>query len=104
MICVEDLRKRFGAVTAVDGASFNAPDGQVTGLLGPNGAGKTTSLRMIYGLLKADSGTVAVDGVDIGSDPLPAQARLGVLPDQSGLYARLTPREHIRYFGNLHGM
>ena len=104
MIGVENIRKRFGTTTAVDGASFSAADGSVTGLLGPNGAGKTTSLRMIYGLMKADSGSITVDGRDVGSDPQSAQARLGVLPDQSGLYGRLTPREHIRYFGNLQGL
>jgi len=104
VIRAENIRKRFGTATAVDGASFSAPDGSVTGLLGPNGAGKTTSLRMIYGLMKADGGSVTVDGRDVGSDPQSAQARLGVLPDQSGLYGRLTPREHIRYFGNLQGL
>jgi len=92
MIRAESLVKHFGNVVAVDGVSFEAPDGAVTGLLGPNGAGKTTSLRMIYGLMKPDRGTIDVSG------------RLGVLPDQSGLYARLTAREHIRYFGNLQGL
>jgi sodium transport system ATP-binding protein len=104
MIRAENLRKRFGTVAAVDGATFSAPDGAVTGLLGPNGAGKTTSLRMIYGLMKPDSGAISVDGQDVASNPLPVQARLGVLPDQSGLYTRLTAREHIRYFGNLRGL
>ena len=104
MIQVEGLRKHFGEVRAVDGVSFSAADGTVTGLLGPNGAGKTTALRMIYGLMRADSGRILVDGIDVGADPLAAQARLGVLPDLSGLYPRLTPREHIRYFGELQGM
>jgi len=104
MIRVRDLRKHFGAVKAVDGVSFEVPDGSVTSLLGPNGAGKTTSLRMIYGLMKPDSGTIEVDGVDAVADPLGAQSRLGVLPDVSGLYPRLTAREHIRYFGNLQGL
>src|SRR5271166_5846155 len=104
MIQVASLQKRFGPVVAVDGISFTAPDGAVTGLLGPNGAGKTTSLRMIYGLLKADRGRIQVDGQDVGADPLAVQARLGVLPDVSGLYGRLTAREHIRYFGNLRGL
>jgi sodium transport system ATP-binding protein len=104
MIHAENLRKRFGAQQAVDGASFKAADGAVTGLLGPNGAGKTTSLRMIYGLMKPDGGTITVDGQDVASDPQSVQARLGVLPDQSGLYGRLTPREHIHYFGELHGL
>jgi sodium transport system ATP-binding protein len=104
MIRVEELQKRFGAVAAVDGVSFTALDGAVTGLLGPNGAGKTTSLRMIYGLMAPDGGRIEVDGHDLRADPLAAQARLGVLPDVAGLYPRLTAREHIRYFGGLHGL
>ncbi|HYP05388.1 MAG TPA: ATP-binding cassette domain-containing protein [Bryobacteraceae bacterium] len=104
MIQARNLRKGFATVVAVDDVSFVAPDGAVTGVLGPNGAGKTTSLRMVYGLLKPDSGTVEIDGLDVAADPLKAQERLGVLPDVSGLYPRLTAREHIRYFGNLHGM
>lgn len=104
MIEVSGLEKRFGAVMAVNGVSFAAPDGAVTGLLGPNGAGKTTTLRVLSGLMKADAGTVAVDGADVGADPVSAQSRMGILPDSHGLYPRLTPREHIRYFGRLHGL
>ena len=104
MIRAEGLRKRFGSVIAVDDVSFTAPDGAVTGLLGPNGAGKTTSLRMVYGLMKPDAGRIEVDGMDLLADPLAAQTHLGVLPDVSGLYPRLTPREHIHYFGRLHGI
>lgn len=104
MIHAVNLQKRFGTFLAVDRVSFTAPDGAVTGLLGPNGAGKTTSLRMVYGLMKPDGGSIEIDGADIGSDGLEAQKRLGVLPDVSGLYPRLTAREHIRYFGNLHGL
>ena len=104
MIRAEGLQKRFGSVIAVDGVSFTAPDGAVTGLLGPNGAGKTTSLRMVYGLMKPDAGRIQVDGKDLLADPLGAQAHLGVLPDVSGLYPRLTAREHIHYFGRLHGI
>jgi sodium transport system ATP-binding protein len=104
MIQVSGLRKRFGAVTAVDGVSFTAADGAVTGLLGPNGAGKTTTLRMLYALMRPDEGSISVDGVDAVAEPQKAQGQLGVLPDVSGLYPRLTPREHIEYFGNLHGL
>jgi sodium transport system ATP-binding protein len=104
MIQVEDLHKRFGKVAAVNGASFTAPDGAVTGLLGPNGAGKTTTLRMLYGLMAADKGRILVDNLDVSADPLAAQARLGVLPDAHGLYPRLTAREHIAYFGRLQGL
>ncbi len=104
MIRVEGLRKTFGSVVAVDGVSFVAPDRSVTGLLGPNGAGKTTTLRMLYALLRPDSGTIHVDDVDAVADPQGAQARLGVLPDVSGLYPRLTAREHIHYYGQLQGL
>jgi sodium transport system ATP-binding protein len=104
MIRVDNLHKRFGAVTAVDGVSFTAADGKVTGLLGPNGAGKTTALRMLYALMKPDEGTIFVDDIDAVAEPQKAQAHLGVLPDVSGLYPRLTPREHIAYYGQLHGL
>ncbi|MBA3270611.1 MAG: ATP-binding cassette domain-containing protein [Acidobacteria bacterium] len=104
MIQVENLHKRFGTVTAVDGVSFTAQDGQVTGLLGPNGAGKTTTLRMLYALMRPDEGSISVDGIDAVAEPQRAQTRLGVLPDVSGLYPRLTPREHIEYYGQLQGL
>jgi len=104
MIRVERLHKQFGQVVAVDDVSFDAPDGAVTGLLGPNGAGKTTTLRMLYGLMRPDAGRILVDDMDAVADPLGAQRRLGVLPDLSGLYPRLTAREHIHYFGELHGL
>ena len=104
MIRVEALHKAFGTVTAVETVSFTAADGAVTGLLGPNGAGKTTTLRMIYAVLRPDSGRIVVDDVDAVEMPHAAQARLGVMPDGFGLYPRLTAREHIHYFGELHGI
>jgi sodium transport system ATP-binding protein len=104
MIVVENLRKAFGTVVAVDGVSFSARDGEITGLLGPNGAGKTTTLRCLYTLMQPDSGTVTVDGIDTARDPLAVRRRLGVLPDARGLYKRLTARENIAYFGRLHGL
>ena len=104
MIHVEQLRKRFGAVTAVDGVSFDAHDGAITGLLGPNGAGKTTTLRMLYAVMRPDAGAIVVDGVDAVARPQEAQAQLGVMPDGFGLYPRLTAREHIHYFGELQGI
>ncbi len=104
MIRVEHLHKRFGEVRAVDGVSFTAADGLVTALLGPNGAGKTTTLRMLYTLMRPDEGRIFIDDVDAVADPQGARLRLGVLPDQSGLYPRLTAREHIAYFGELQGI
>ena len=104
MIDIQHLKKSFGPVQAVQDVTFQAPDGKVTGLLGPNGAGKTTSLRMLSGLMQPDSGSIHVDGVDVVADPIGAQAHMGLLPDSRGLYPRLTPREHIHYFGELRGM
>ncbi len=104
MIHVDGVYKSFGAVKAVDGVSFDAHDGAITAVLGPNGAGKTTTLRMITALLAADQGKVEVDGVDVKLDPMQAHRRLGALPHAHGLYPRLTPREHVDYFGKLHGL
>jgi sodium transport system ATP-binding protein len=104
MIQTQDLSKSFGKVKAVQHVSFSAPDGQITGLLGPNGAGKSTTLRMLYTLLKPDSGSAQVDGFDVRQSPLEVQKRIGVLADARGLYPRLTTRENIRYYGRLHGL
>jgi sodium transport system ATP-binding protein len=104
MIEARGLHKAFGAVKAVDGVSFTARDGEITGLLGPNGAGKTTALRMLYTLMTPDRGQVLVDGIDAVIDPLGVRRQLGVLPDARGLYKRLTARENIDYFARLHGL
>jgi len=108
MIQVENLHKTFkaktGLVRAVDGVSFEAPDGRITGLLGPNGAGKTTTLRMLYTLMRPEQGRVLVDGHDVVSDAGRVRRSLGVLPDARGVYKRLTARENIAYFGRLHGL
>src|SRR5690554_5358054 len=108
MIQAQQLHKAFktrtGTVKAVDGVDFRADDGRITGLLGPNGAGKTTALRMLYTLMKPDSGRVLVDGIDAATDPAAVRRVLGVLPDARGIYKRLTARENIAYFGQLHGI
>ncbi len=104
MLEVKDLHKAFGKLRAVDGVSFVARDGEITGLLGPNGAGKTTTLRMLYTLMHPDRGQVLVDGAEVARDPLAARRRLGVLPDARGTYKRLSCRESIEYFGRLHGL
>jgi sodium transport system ATP-binding protein len=104
MIEVENLVKHFGAVRAVDGLSFTAGEGEVLGLLGPNGAGKTTTLRMLSTVLRPSEGTARIGGHDLIREPAAVRAALGVLPEYWGLYGRLTPREHLRYFGRLYGM
>ena len=108
MIQVDNLHKTFkaktGPVRAVDGVSFEARDGRITGLLGPNGAGKTTTLRMLYTLMRPEQGTVTIDGLDAVRDAARVRRSLGVLPDARGVYKRLTARENISYFGKLHGL
>ena len=110
MIQVNNLCKSFGAskkqkpIIALDGLSFTAKDGEITGILGPNGAGKTTCLRTIYGLLKADEGKALIDGVNVLENPLAARSRLGIFPDKFGLYERLTAYEQIDYFASIHGL
>jgi sodium transport system ATP-binding protein len=102
MITADGLAKSFGEIQAVKEVSFTAKNGEATGLLGPNGSGKSTTLRVIYGLLKQDTGTASIDGVDILAETRKAQGMMGVLTDTHALYARLTAREHIHYFGRLH--
>ena len=104
MIDVDGISKRFGHVEALRGVSFKVRDGRITGLLGPNGAGKSTCLRILYTVLKPDTGTARVDGIDVVEHPLRARRSLGVLPHGAGLYPQLTSRENIAYFGRLHGL
>ena len=104
MIELQGVEKSFGAVKALQGVSFRAENGRITGLLGPNGAGKTTALRIVYTVLQQDRGTASVDGFDTLASPREVQRRIGVLPDAHGLYPRLTSRENVRYFGRLHGL
>ena len=104
MIEARALSKRFGGVQAVADVSFRAEDGCITGLLGPNGAGKSTTLRLLYGVLESDAGESLIDGLNIAGETSAARARLGVLPHATGLYANLTARENIDYFGALHGL
>ena len=89
---------------AIDGVSFDAHDGKITGLLGPNGAGKSTTLRVLYTVLKPDDGSATIDGVDVVSRSLEARRLIGTLPHGSGLYPHLTARENIRYYARLYGL
>lgn len=104
MIEARNLRKQFGEVAALRDVSLRARDGQITGLLGPNGAGKSTSLRILYTVLKPNSGDALIDGVSAIRAPLEAREKIGVLSHGAGIYPNLTARENILYFGALHGM
>ncbi|NNF15298.1 MAG: ATP-binding cassette domain-containing protein [Gammaproteobacteria bacterium] len=102
MIEVQALSKSFGDVKAVRSVSFQARDGAITGLLGPNGAGKSTTLRMLYTILQADSGSALIDGIDVAKEPLRARGRIGVFTHNPGIYPNLTAYENIVYFGKLY--
>ena len=104
MIAVDNLVKRYGTFTAVDGVSINVAPGQIHGFLGPNGAGKTTSIRIIAGLLKPTSGKVTVNGHDLERSPEAAKAALGFIPDRPFIYEKLTAAEFLRFHAGLYGM
>ncbi|MGB9022728.1 MAG: ABC transporter ATP-binding protein [Candidatus Bathyarchaeia archaeon] len=104
LIQCKSLTKRFGKLTAVDQVTFEVDNGEVFGLLGPNGAGKTTTMRLLSTLLKPTGGTATIAGYDLLREPQKVRASIGVLPEDAGLYDRLTPKEHLLYYGRLHGM
>ena len=90
MIELCNVTKRYGAVEAVSGLSFSAPDGQIVGLLGQNGAGKTTTLNMLTGYFPPTSGEVRVDGMDMLQDPRACKRHIGYLPEKPPLYDEMT--------------
>ncbi len=104
MIEVQALTKRFNKLVAVDSVSFTCHNGEVFGLLGPNGAGKTTLLRLLATVLKPTAGTACVDGLDVRRESARVRACVGLLIENAGLYARFTPREHLRFYGRLHAL
>lgn len=104
MIRVTNIHKTFGQLTALQDVSCEFRDGEITGLLGLNGAGKTTLLRLVYGLLQSTAGTILVNDQNVQDHAQLIRRSLGVLPDDAGLYKRLTARENIHYFGELQGM
>ena len=103
MIRINQLTKRYGRFTAVDGIDLAVPSGELFGFLGPNGAGKTTTFRMIAGILRPTSGTIEVGGIDINRRPLEAKARLGFIPDRPFVYDKLTGAEFLRFAAALYG-
>jgi sodium transport system ATP-binding protein len=104
VIEVEVVSKYFGELQALRQVSLHLKRGEITGLLGLNGAGKSTLMRLMYGLLNPTSGRILVDGLDVQQNPNAVRRLMGVLPDDAGLYKRLTARENITYFGQLQGM
>jgi len=101
MLVASHLRKEFGNVVAVRDVNFTIDDGTTFGLIGPNGAGKTTTMRMVLGILTPDGGEVSWNGRTLHGA---MRRRFGYLPEERGLYGRMTARDQIRYFGRLHGL
>jgi ABC-2 type transport system ATP-binding protein len=104
MIEIQQLTKRYGALTAVNDLSFNVEPGQVLGFLGPNGAGKSTKMKMITGFVTPTSGTIRVYGHDVESDPLAAKACMGYLPEGAPLYGEMTVRGFLDFIADIRGL
>lgn len=103
-ISAQALTRTFGDKRAVDELSLDIPAGSFFGICGPNGAGKTTMLKMATGLLRPTSGSIAVDGIDVWSDPVAAKRRFGFVPDNPRVFDRLNAPEVLEYIGALRGM
>ena len=103
MIGLRQVEKRFGAHVALDRLDLSVDAGEVYALLGANGAGKSTTLNLLLGFLRADSGSVRVDGIDPASAPAEARARIAYLPEQVALYPTLSGAENLGYFAGLAG-
>ena len=101
MLEIRGLTKRYGAVTALDDATFTAHRGRLVGFLGPNGAGKTTAMRCVFGLAAPDAGDVRWDGTVVDAR---ARLQFGYMPEQRGLYPRMRVADQLSYFGQHHGL
>jgi ABC-2 type transport system ATP-binding protein len=103
-ISVRDLRKVYGNKAAVDGLSLNVPRGCFFGFLGPNGAGKSTTIRMLTGLIPPTAGSIELLGMSLPSQALEIKKRIGLVPDESLLFDRLTGREFLEFVGRMYGL
>ena len=104
MIDVQNLRKQYGDLVAVDEVSFTAEQGRIFGLLGPNGAGKTTTIGCISGLLKPTSGHVIVSGHDVVNAAKSAKRHLGIVPQELALYSDLSATANLEFWGAAYGL
>ena len=104
MIRAEDLRKRYGDRTALDGVSFSVNAGEIVGLLGPNGAGKTTTLSILSGVIDPDSGRASIATHSLATEPRVARRSLGLVPQSLALYPTLTALENLMFWGRIQGM
>ena len=103
IIGARELRKRYGAVEAVAGVSFEVSEGETFGILGPNGAGKTTTLEMLEGMRSIDAGSAEIDGIDVARAPREVKERIGIQLQASAFFDELTLVELLELFGQLYG-
>jgi ABC-2 type transport system ATP-binding protein len=103
-IVVHDLRKVYGDKAAVDGLDLEVPHGCFFGFLGPNGAGKSTTIRMLTGLIPPTSGTIEILGMHLPERELEIKKRIGLVPDESLLFDRLTGAEFLEFVGRMYGL
>jgi ABC-2 type transport system ATP-binding protein len=104
VLVVDDIVRRFGAFTAVDGVSFRIARGETYGLLGPNGAGKTTTISVVAGLIPATSGSVSIVGHTMSGDDVEPKRHIGLVPQDLAIYPELSARENLMFFGRLQGL
>jgi ABC-2 type transport system ATP-binding protein len=104
LISCHQLTRKFGDFTAVDSISLEVAKGTICAVLGPNGAGKSTTVSMLTGLLAPTSGRATVCGVDVVRDPVAAKRKIGMLPEDLGLFADLTIEEHLELTGDIYGL
>lgn len=104
MIELQSISKTYAksGTKAVDGLSLKIPDGVIYGFLGPNGAGKTTTIRIMTGAIAADSGSIAIDGIDLGQNPIEAKRRFGLVPDTPDLFSRLKAYEYLDFVADVY--
>src|SRR6266849_10445419 len=101
---IRDLRKLYGSKAAVDGLSLSVPRGSFFGFLGPNGAGKSTTIRMLTGLIPPTSGSIELLGMPLPNQEIEIKKRIGLVPDESLLFDRLTGSEFLEFVGRMYGL
>ena len=104
MIQIQNITKSYGDFKAVDDVSFDVPSGRIVGFLGPNGAGKTTTIKIVTGVLNADSGNVLINGVNNRANPVEAKKQIGYIPDNNDVFLRLKGIEYINFIADMYGV
>ena len=104
MLKIEQLKKRFGQIVALDGLNMSVEEGTLYGFVGPNGAGKTTTIKILTGLLLPDGGTVTIDGIDVTKEPIKVMEKIGYVPDFFGVYDNLKVEEYMEFFASCYGI